>query len=417
MLFDKPLYQLIRPQKLSDFIGHSNILKNLRPQNLILWGPPGVGKTTLAFILAKEWKKPFKELSAVLSGKKEVRDILDFVVKSGSQYIIFIDEIHAFNRTQQNVFLKHVEEGKIILIGATTENPSFEIIPPLISRCKVVKLNKLTPENLRKIFIRAYDYCKNKGLEIKFYDEFIDDITLYADGDARVLINTFEYLIESYIKNKEVYIDKEKFYSGIDKNFYYYDKSYEEHYNLISAFHKSLRGSDPDAAIYWLFRMLEAGEDPRYILRRLIVCASEDIGNADPNALNIAVNAMHAFEFVGPPEGYLAIAHATLYIATAPKSNSVYKAMKKVKKEIKETGSLPVPLHLRNPVTNLMKKFGYGKGYKYPHDYEYGFVKQDYFPNGVKNKKFYNPKEFGFEREIKKRIEWWNKLKEKNNID
>ncbi len=414
MLFEKPLYELIRPKDFNEFIGHEKIVKNLKPQNLILWGPPGVGKTTLSFLLSKEWNKPFISISAVLTGKKEIKEILEKISNSKIQHILFIDEIHAFNRTQQNVFLKHIEKGEIILIGATTENPSFEVISPLISRCRIIKLERLTEENLKIILNRAINFLKNKGIQIEFYKDFIDDITLYADGDARILINTLEYLVESSLEENKAIITKEKFFEIIDKNFFHYDKSYEEHYNLISAFHKSLRGSDPDAALYWLFRMLEAGEDPRYILRRLIVCASEDVGNADPNALEVAVNAMHAFEFVGPPEGYLAIAQATIYIATSPKSNSVYKAMKEVKREIKETGSLPVPLHLRNPVTNLMKKLGYGKDYKYPHDFPYGYVAQNYFPDGVKRKKFYKPKEFGFEKEIKKRIEWWEKLKKKS---
>ncbi len=411
MLFSKPLYQLIRPKNLNEFIGHDKAIKNLTPQNLILWGPPGIGKTTLAYILSEKWKKPFFEMSAVLSGKKEVKEILDKVTESGLQYILFIDEIHAFNRTQQNVFLKHLEEGKIILIGATTENPSFEVISPLISRCKIIKLEKLNQDNLKEILKRAIRFCEEKNIKIVYYEDFFEDITLFADGDARVLINTFENLIETLKKDEIVQITKEDFFDLINKNYYLYDKSYEEHYNLISAFHKSLRGSDPDASLYWLFRMLEAGENPRYILRRLIVCASEDVGNADPNALNIAINALHAFEFVGPPEGFLAIAQATLYIATCPKSNSVYKATKKVKKEIKDTGSLPVPLHLRNAVTDLMKKMGYGKDYKYPHDYDYHFIPQEYFPEGVKNKKFYEPGDLGFEKEIKKRMKWWEKLK------
>ena len=410
MLFKKPLYQLIRPESLDSFIGHESIIKNLKVQNLILWGPPGVGKTTLAYILAKEWQKPIIEISAVLSGKKEVKEVIEKISKYSQQYVIFIDEIHAFNKLQQNIFLKHVEEGKIILIGATTENPSFEIISPLLSRSKVIKLEKLTQENLKEILLRAVKYCKKQGLIISYYNGFEDDITLYADGDARVLINAFENLVELSQKDNEVDIVKEKFFEIIEKDYYLYDKNYEEHYNLISAFHKSLRGSDPDAALYWCFRMLEAGEDPRYILRRLIICASEDIGNADPNALNVAVNAMQAYKFVGKPEGYLAIAQATLYIATAPKSNSVYKAIKAVKNEIKKSGSLPVPLHLRNAVTKLMKNLGYGKDYKYPHNYENNFVKQEYFPEGINNRKFYEPGDFGFEKEIKKRIKWWENL-------
>ena len=250
---------------------------------------------------------------------------------------------------------------------------------------------------------------QEKGGRISYYDDFIQDLCLFANGDARVLLNTLEQILVSF-KDKNISITKEVFFENIGQKNIIYDKKYEEHYNLLSAFHKSLRGSNPDAALYWAFRMLDSGEEPRAIFRRLIACASEDVGNADPNALVVAVNAWQAFEFLGIPEGELPLAQAVIYIASAPKSNSVYEAKNSVKYEIKKSGYKPVPIHLRNPVTNYMKKLGYGKEYKYPHDYPYSFVKQDYFPEELSGKKFYKPKEVGFEREIKKRLDWWKKV-------
>jgi len=415
LLFDKPLYEIVRPKNEQEFVGHNSIVKSLAPRNLILWGPPGVGKTTLANLLSIKWKKPFYQLSAVLSGKKDVKELMDRIEKQGVQSVIFIDEIHAFNKSQQNVFLKHIEQGLILFIGATTENPSFEIISPLISRATVIRLEKLGYEELKKIFRRAVDFLRENNISCDFYNEFADDLILFADGDARVLLNTFENVVTLVLAEQRRMAEKEDFFAICGEKAILYDNRYEEHYNLLSAFHKSLRGSDPDAALYWGFRMLEAGEEPRNIFRRIIACASEDIGNADPNAISVAVNAWHAFEFLGRPEGDLPLAQAIVYIATAPKSNSIYKAIKSVKNAIKKEGYLPVPLHLRNSITALMKEAGYGKGYKYPHDFPYAFVKQEYLPKKLKGKKFFNPNDVGFEREINKRLLWWKNFREKGN--
>ena len=411
MLFNKPLYEILRPKDFSKFSGHKEILENLKkPENLILWGPPGVGKTTLAYILANQWNKPFYQLSAVLSGKKDVKSIIDKVEEKNTQTIIFIDEIHAFNKSQQNIFLKHIETGLILLIGATTENPSFEIISPLLSRTKLIVLKRLSFDDLSVIFDNAMDFLKQNNFNINFYEEFKEHLINYSNGDARILLKTFEQLLSLYNKN-DIFITKEDFLKSIGEKTMLYDKKYDEHYNLLSAFHKSLRGSDPDAALYWAFRMIESGEEPRAIFRRLIACASEDIGNADPQALILAVNSWQAFEFLGRPEGDLALSQAIIYIATAPKSNSVYKAMNHVKSLIKKTGYEPVPLHLRNAVNSFMKKLNYGKDYKYPHDYPYSIVYQTYLPESIQNLKFYFPKEVGFEREIKKRVDWIEKQK------
>ena len=413
MLFEKPLYEIIRPTDFDAFFGHKEIIRNLSPQNIILWGPPGVGKTTIAYILSKKWNKPFYQLSAVLSGKKEVKDILEKIEREKIQSIIFIDEIHAFNRAQQNIFLQHIEKGLIILIGATTENPSFEIISPLLSRATLIKLEKLLFEDLTKIFYRAEQILKKRSIILEYYDNFLEHIIMSANGDARILLNNYERVAEYVLSKNRKKILEQDLMDALSDNTILYDKKYEEHYNQLSAFHKSLRGSDPDAALYWGFRMLEAGEEPRNIFRRLIACASEDIGLADPNALTIAVSAWQSFEFLGRPEGDLSFAEAIVYIATAPKSNSIYKAIRKVKEIIKKEGYLPVPYHLRNPVTHLMKKSGYGKGYKYPHNYPFSYVKQEYLPEKIKNINFYKPKDIGFEREINKRLEWWQKIKEK----
>ena len=415
MLFDKPLYEMLRPLREEEFVGHKGIVNTLKPQNLILWGPPGIGKTTIANLLSKKWQKPFYQLSAVLSGKKEVKETIDIIEKKGIQSIIFIDEIHAFNKTQQNVFLQHIEKGLVIFIGATTENPSFEIISPLISRALLIKMEKLKSDELKAILKRAVEFLRANDFNFTFYGDFLNDIVIFSDGDARIALNTFENIVDYVFTKGGTCIEKDDVIKNLGAKVLLYDKKYEEHYNLLSAFHKSLRGSDPDAALYWGFRMLESGEEPRNIFRRLIACASEDIGNADPIALTVAVNAWKSFEFLGRPEGDLPLGQAILYIATAPKSNSVYKAIKQVKASIKSQGYLPVPIHLRNAVNNVMKKLGYGKQYKYPHDYPYAFVKQNYLPDELKNKRFYEPNDVGFEREIKKRLFWWKKLCDKES--
>jgi putative ATPase len=326
-----------------------------------------------------------------------------------------VDEIHRFNKAQQDAFLPHVEKGTIILIGATTENPSFEVISPLLSRTKVFTLHSLTEEEIELILKRGL-MDKERGLgqyPTMVEPEVFEGISRIANGDARIALNTLEMIVLTAPTDPKgtLYIKKEYLEEVLQRKAFLYDKSGEEHYNLISALHKSLRGSDPDAALYWLGRMLEAGEDPLYIARRMIRFASEDIGNADPQALQIAVSAMQAFHFIGLPEGDLALAQATLYLATAPKSNAIYTAYQYVKKDIREIENMPVPLHIRNPVTSLMKDLGYGKDYKYPHDYPDHFIEEEYLPENLKGRTYYHPTEQGFEKEIKRRLENWKRKK------
>lgn len=418
-----PLADRIRPESLDDFVGQKQILGEgsiLRKailedkiSSLIFWGPPGCGKTTLARLIAKTTQAHFISFSAVTSGIKEVKEVIQEAEKQtyffGSKTILFIDEIHRFNKAQQDAFLPYVEKGSIILIGATTENPSFEVIPPLLSRCKVYVLKQLTAEDIKIILHRAIS-DKEKGLgnfKLKITEEALDYLAQMSNGDARVALNGLEFAVNTARADKEEIrkIDLKIIQEAMQKKALLYDKSGEEHYNLISAFIKSLRGSDPDAGLYWMFRMLEAGEDPLYLARRMVILASEDIGNADPQALQVAVAAKQAVEFVGLPEAEFALSQAALYLATAPKSNAVYQAMNKVKKEIQETQALPVPLHIRNAPTPLMEKLGYGKDYRYPHDFPGHFVKENYLPEGVKTRKYYNPGDLGFEQEIKKRMQ------------
>ncbi len=416
LFFDKPLHNTIRPSTLEQFHGHYNFIKSLNisnPENLIIWGPPGVGKSTLAYIIASHSKIPFYQLSAVLTGKKEVKDLLDSIDAKGEKSLIFIDEIHSFNKSQQHIFLKHIEDGSIIFIGATTENPSFEIIQPLLSRVRLIKLEKLTNDDLKNILLNAITFLKERLGTLSYYSSFIEDLINYADGDARVMLNTLERILASLPESNIIEIKEEYFAKILGERYLKYDKNYEEHYNLLSAFHKSLRGSDVDASIYWCMRMLNSGEEPRNIFRRLIACASEDVGNADPNALTIAVNAWQSFEFLGLPEGELPLIQSVIYIASAPKSNSVYLSRNKVKKLLKDCKNYPVPIHLRNPVTKEMKSLNYGKTYKYPHNYQYSFVNQEYLPEELKGTRFYSPKNIGFEKEIEKRLLWWEKQKNK----
>ena len=426
-----PLADRMRPQSLEEFIGQKHILSENAPlrqlilkgelTSVIFWGPPGSGKTTLAFLIAKYSNADFVSMSAVTSGVKDVKQVIDKAYYSKNNFdkrtILFVDEIHRFNKAQQDAFLPFVENGTITLIGATTENPSFEIISPLLSRCKVFTLNILSADEIKEI-VKMAIADKEKGLgqiKINFQEDSFDKLSEMANGDARIALNTLEF-IYNYKggKNvKEFTVTRRDIEDAYQKRALMYDKAGEEHYNLISALHKSLRSSDPDAAVYWLIRMLEAGEDPLYVARRMVRFAIEDIGNADPNALVIANSAKEAYHFLGSPEGELALAQAAIYLATAPKSNAVYKAYLGVEAEIKESGYQPVPMHIRNAPTDLMRELGYGKDYKYDHEYEMHYSGQECLPERLLGKEFYKPSDFGFEKEIKKRLEWWRKLKEK----
>ena len=427
-----PLADRMRPDSLADFVGQVHligegsvlrkaILEDKVP-SMILWGPPGSGKTTLAHVVAQASNANFAFFSAVTSGVKEVKTVIEKARKDREFFhkktILFVDEIHRFNKVQQDAFLPHVEAGTITLIGATTENPSFEVISPLLSRCKVYVLKQLSPEDIITILKKALN-DKEKGLgnlQIDMEEKALDYIAQMSNGDARIALNTLEMATQTspIDKSGRRKIDLKQIEEVMLKKALVYDKAGEEHYNVISAFIKSLRGSDPDAALYWMFRMLEAGEDPIYIARRMVVLASEDIGNADPQALQVAVAAKEAVEFIGLPEGEFALSQAAVYLATAPKSNAIYTAMNQVKEDIKKTLNLPVPLHLRNAPTPLMEKLGYGKEYKYPHQFEGHFVAETYLPEQLKERKYYMPTEQGFETEIKKRVEYWQKVKEQS---
>lgn len=426
---ETPLADRMRPETLDDFVGQKHILgkdsvlrkaiEEDKIQSLIFWGPPGTGKTTLAQIIAKATGAHFISFSAVLSGIKEIKEIMAEASRMKELYhrktILFIDEIHRFNKAQQDAFLPHVEKGNIVLIGATTENPSFEVISALLSRTKVYTLNSLNEDELKIILKRAIE-DKEKGLgnmNVELDSEATDYIAQMANGDARIALSTLEFaaLTTPPDSEKKRKISLKIAQETMQKKALLYDKGGEEHYNIISALHKSLRGSDPDAALYWLGRMLAGGEDPLYIARRMVRFASEDIGNADPMALQVTIAAKEAYHFIGSPEGELALAQAVVYLATAPKSDAVYKAFSSVQKDIERTQALPVPMHIRNAPTRLMKELGYGKDYKYPHDYPEHFVDETYLPENLKNRKYYFPTDYGFEKEIKKRLIWWQKRK------
>jgi putative ATPase len=400
-----PLAERMRPRTLEEYVGQTRILgpgRLLRQvierkslPSLILWGPPGCGKTTLAYLLAKTEDAPFAAFSAVLSGVKELRQIIDEARdqrrRHGKPTILFVDEIHRFNKAQQDAFLPHVEQGLIILIGATTENPSFEVIAPLLSRTRVVVLEALNEEALVLLLQRAL-VDEERGLggqHLTATEEAYAFIAQHAQGDARMALNTLEVAATLASQKGTTEIDLSVAEEAAQHKALLYDKGGEEHYNVISAFIKSMRGSDPDAAVYWLMRMIEAGEDPLFIARRMVIFAAEDIGNADPHALPLAIAAKDAVHFVGLPEGRIPLAQAVTYLATAPKSNASYKAMLAAAEDVKKYGPLPVPLHLRNAPTKLMKGLGYGKGYPYAHDYEGAVVEQQHLPDKLKERRYY----------------------------
>ena len=418
----------MRPKTLDEFIGQEHLLgdgKILREmvnatelRSLILWGPPGSGKTTLALILANAAGAVCVHFSAVTSGVKDLKKIIQEAEKLhrlGKPTVLFVDEIHHFNKAQQDNFLPHVERGTLILIGATTENPSFEVISPLLSRCQVLVLNPLSTTDIGKIVDGALRDPKRGlgGWELAITAEAREFLIQQSQGDGRVALNALETAATLARKDSKN-IDLSHVQEALQKRALRYDKAGEEHYNVISAFIKSLRGSDPDAALYWMMRMIEAGEDPLFIVRRMIIFASEDIGNADPQALQVAVAAKDAVHFVGLPEGRIPLAQAVTYLATAPKSNASYKAMLAAANDIQEQGALPVPLHLRNAPTPLMEKLGYGKNYKYAHNFPDHIVRQEHLPKELTGKKYYFPSDSGEEKKIKERLEIWEEKKKKS---
>jgi len=421
-----PLAARMRPQTFAEFVGQEHLVAEGRVlrkcieadqlPSMVFWGPPGSGKTTLAHIIASVTRAHFSPLSAVSAGVADLRRVIEEAKKrlksSGQRTILFVDEIHRFNKAQQDAVLPFVENGTVTFIGATTENPSFEVISPLLSRSRVFRLNLLSDEDVRVIVERAVkDRERGLGkLQITMSDEALGHLVTMSNGDARVALNALEMAVFATAASDSGLrrIDLPAVEEALQHRALLYDKSGDQHYDLISALHKSLRGSDPDASLYWLGRMLEAGEDPLYIARRLMRFASEDVGVADPQALVIAVAAQQAVHFVGLPEGNLALAEAVVYLATAPKSNSLYQAYSLVQKDIQQGRNEPVPLHLRNPVTDLMRRMGHGQGYKYAHDYHGHFVKQQNLPDSLQGKRYYVPTEQGHEKEIADRLrKWW----------
>jgi putative ATPase len=417
---DAPLADRMRPQSLDEILGQGHLLGPGKPlrtaierdqiPSMILWGPPGVGKTTLARVIAKITKSTFIPFSAVLSGIKEIKDIMAGAEKTrrvGRRTIVFVDEIHRFNKAQQDAFLPHVERGSITLIGATTENPSFEVISALLSRTRVFVLKALSDDDVVTLVRRSVT-----REQFNIDEESIRSIATLANGDARTALNILDLAVKGTAPGQS--ISKATIEEASQKTLLY-DKTGEEHYNIISALHKSLRNSDADAALYWLARMLEAGEDPLYVARRLVRFASEDVGLADPAALRIALDAKDAFNFIGLPEGKLALAQCVIYLAAAPKSNSVYTAYDAVASDVENTRNDPVPLHIRNAPTGLMKNLGYGKGYQYAHDLEDKVADMDCLPDSLKGRKYYHPQETGAEAEVKRRLEEVARKKKKKN--
>ena len=423
----QPLAERLRPKTLEDYIGQKHlvgpdaILRKMieagRISSFILWGPPGVGKTTLAQIIANKLETPFFTLSAVTSGVKDVREVIEKARNSRffnqASPILFIDEIHRFSKSQQDSLLGAVETGVVTLIGATTENPSFEVIRPLLSRCQLYVLKSLEKEDLLELLQNAIQrdvYLKEKNIELKETDAMLR----YSGGDARKLLNILELVVEADSSSDQIVITDEKVVQRLQQNPLAYDKDGEMHYDIISAFIKSIRGSDPDGALYWLARMVEGGEDPAFIARRLVISASEDIGLANPNALLLANAAFDAVMKLGWPEGRIPLAEATVYLATSPKSNSAYEGINHALELVRETGNLPVPLHLRNAPTKLMKQLGYGNNYKYAHAYQGNFVKQKFLPDEVSDTRIWHPQANAQEAKLKERMQslWGDRFKD-----
>ncbi len=421
----RPLADRLRPKSLSEVVGQDQLvgdegtltrmLRAGRLSSMILWGPPGCGKTTIARLLANETNLEFEQLSAIFSGVQDLRKAFDRAKarrQSGTGTLLFIDEIHRFNRAQQDSFLPHMEDGTITLIGATTENPSFELNPAVLSRAVVLVFNRLDEEALEKLLLRAEE---TEGRPLPLNEEARRAIKAMADGDGRTIINLADEVFAATTQQGES-LDRDALASMLQRRAPIYDKGQDGHYNLVSALHKSIRGSDPDAALYWLARMLDGGEDRLFIARRLVRMAVEDIGLADPQAIVQANAAKDAFQFLGSPEGELALAQATIYLATAPKSNGAYVAYKAAMRQAKSEGSLSPPKIILNAPTKLMAEEGYGEGYQYDHDTPEGFSGQNYFPDEItKRPKYYDPPERGFEREISKRLQYWDALRKKRS--
>lgn len=417
----------MRPSRLDDVVGQGHLLEAGRvlremldgghAHSLILWGPPGTGKTTLARLLAQKLELPFAQLSAVLAGVKDVRAVVERasheLVAAGKPTLLFLDEIHRFNKAQQDALLPHVESGTLVLVGATTENPSFEVNSPLLSRMRVLTLESLDEHALGTLLDRALADVE-RGLgerNLSLSDDARAELISYADGDARVGLGTLEVAADLASGARSSEITSDHVVEAAQTKSLRYDRSGEEHYNVISAFIKSMRGSDPDASLYYLARMLESGEDPMFIARRMVIFASEDVGNAEPRALQVAIAVKDAVHFIGLPEARLSLAQGVTFLATAPKSNASYRALTRAAEEVRNSGTLPVPMHLRNAPTKLMKAQGYGKGYDYPHDHEGHHVEADYLPERIRGQKFYEPSDQGEEELVAERLARWRRVR------